>query len=278
MTDSASLGLALFISDGSGVSAEAFGEALLCQFPDQSFERDRIAFCHGPDQAREAGRMAARASLAGRRVIVFSTLAEPSTRAALFEAFPSAIDLYAHMLPSAERSLGLRARVAIGQSHGARARSSREARAAAIEFALSHDDGAHKSYGEADLILVGVSRSGKTPCCMWLAMHYGLKAANYPLAPEDFQGERDVWPKALAGLESRCAGLTIDPERLSQIRQARLPGSRYASLEACRFEVAAAERLMRSKSLAVIDSTERGVEEMCAALVQKLKLHPPMAY
>lgn len=268
--------VAFFVSDGSGVSAEAFGEALLSQMNPGSYRRERAPFCKTPEAARLTGEKAAALAARGLRVCVFSTLAMPATREALLEAFPTAIDLFAEMLPKASAALGMTAVARVGASHGAFDATARDIRAEAIDYALSRDDGARADYTDAEIILVGVSRSGKTPCCMWLAMHYGLRAANYPLAEEDFASK--TWPAALKGLESRCAGLTLSPGRLVEIRQSRLKNSRYASMETCHAEIKAAETMLRLKGLPVVDTTGRGVEEICATLIERLDLHPALSF
>lgn len=268
--------LALFVSDSTAVSAEAFGEALLGQLGPELFQRERFVFCKTPQAAKLAGECAAKARASGRRVCLFSTLALPECRLALKTAFPDAIDLFDHMLPQASASLGIASIPRVGASHGAFDEPARAARADAIDFALSRDDGARADYAAADIILVGVSRSGKTPCCMWLAMHYGLRAANYPLTEEDLIPR--TWPKALLGLEPLCAGLTLSAERLSQIRHSRLRASRYAALDTCQTETLQALSMMSERSIPSVDTTGRGVEEICAALVSIKDLHPRITF
>lgn len=274
--DPRSMPLALFVSDGSGVSAEAYGEAVLAQMGPENFRRERAVFCKTPQMARQAGALAMAERAQGRKVCVFSTLAMPESRQALKEAFPDAIDLFDIVLPLACISFQMESHPRVGASHGAYDAGARAKRAEAIDYALSRDDGARADYADAEIILVGVSRSGKTPCCMWLAMHYGLRAANYPLTEEDLSPGR--WPLALRGLESICAGLTLSSQRLSEIRQARLRGSRYASERVCAEEVAAAATLMRLHGVPSVDTTGQGVEEICAALISAKDLHPLLSF
>jgi len=135
----------------------------------------------------------------------------------------------------------------------------------AVNFALAADDGlATERYGQADLILLGVSRSGKTPTALYLAMHYGLRVANYPLTPENF--ERPGLPPQLKAHRAKLRGLVLAPERLAQIRAERRPGSRYAAPETCRGELRASEDLMRAEGIPIIDTTRRSVEEIAALL------------
>jgi [pyruvate, water dikinase]-phosphate phosphotransferase / [pyruvate, water dikinase] kinase len=140
----------------------------------------------------------------------------------------------------------------------------------AINFSLAHDDGqSARNLQSADVILVGVSRSGKTPTSLYLAMQHGIKAANYPLIPEDF--ERGCLPGSLAPFKHKCFGLTIDPERLAQIRNERRPGSRYAALDNCRYEVAEAERMMKREGIAWLSSTHKSIEEIATTILRDIR-------
>jgi regulator of PEP synthase PpsR (kinase-PPPase family) len=159
----------------------------------------------------------------------------------------------------------------IGRSHNISDSEDYKARIEAINFALAHDDGqSAKGLAQADVILVGVSRSGKTPTSLYLAMQYGVKAANYPLIPEDF--ERDELPTALPPHRQKLFGLSIAPERLAEVRHERRPNSRYAALDNCRQEVAAAERLMRRENIRWLSSTTKSIEEIAATIMQEVRL------
>jgi regulator of PEP synthase PpsR (kinase-PPPase family) len=140
----------------------------------------------------------------------------------------------------------------------------------AINFSLAHDDGqSNKNLSSADVILVGVSRSGKTPTSLYLAMQYGIKAANYPLIPDDF--ERGKLPSALYAFKSKIFGLSIEPQRLSEIRNERRAGSKYASLENCRYEVNEAEAMMRREGIRWLSSTTKSIEEISTTILQEIK-------
>jgi regulator of PEP synthase PpsR (kinase-PPPase family) len=114
-----------------------------------------------------------------------------------------------------------------------------------------------------------VSRSGKTPTTLYLAMQHGLKAANYPLIPEDF--ERRQLPPALMPYKKKIFGLTIGPERLSEIRSERRPGSKYASMENCRMEVNEAEAMMRRSGIRWLSTTTKSIEEIATTILQELQ-------
>ena len=145
----------------------------------------------------------------------------------------------------------------------------------AVNFSMAHDDGgSHRELSEADVILVGVSRSGKTPTSLYLALQFGVKAANYPLIPEDF--ERDQMPEALKVYKQKLFGLTIAPERLQEIRRERRPGSQYAELANCRYEIAKAEALMKREGIRWINSTAKSIEEIATTILRELKLERHM--
>ena len=142
------------------------------------------------------------------------------------------------------------------------------ARIDAVHFALANDDGMHlHRYDDADIILVGVSRTGKTPCSVYLGMQYGIKAANYPLIPQDLQSNKI--PDALSDHTKKLFGLTIRPARLSEIRNERKPNSQYANLRTCVDEIRQAETLYRQYRIPYIDTTQLSVEEISARMLQR---------
>ena len=123
---------------------------------------------------------------------------------------------------------------------------------------------------QADVILVGVSRCGKTPTSLYLAMQYAIKAANFPLTPDDF--ERGTLPSTITPHRAKLFGLSIQPERLAEVRNERRPNSRYAQLEQCRYEVAEAERMMRREGISWLSSTTKSIEEIATTVLQEVGL------
>lgn len=261
---------AFFISDGTGITAENLGHSLLAQFPDVRFRQVRMPFTDSLEKVHSCVRQIREArDRDGERPIVFSTLVDTGNVAALRAADAIFLDLFEQFIVPLEQELGQRSTHTVGRFHGIADNKDYQCRIEAINFTLSHDDGvSHKDLAEADVILVGVSRSGKTPTSLYLAMQYGVKAANYPLIPEDF--DRNRLPDELYKYRSKLFGLTISPERLSQIRQERRPNSRYASIENCRFEVDAAMKLMRREGIEWLESTTKSIEEISATILQKL--------
>ncbi|HQR02487.1 MAG: kinase/pyrophosphorylase [Proteobacteria bacterium] len=263
-----------FVSDGTGITAETLGHSLLSQFGGMQYRQVRIPFVDSPDKAHDCvERIREAAARDGTRPIVVSTLVAQAVAQILQAAESDAmiLNLFSVFIQPLEQELGLKASPTVGQSHGRANSEDYSARIDAVNFTLAHDDGvSNADLDKADVILVGVSRSGKTPTSLYLALQFGIKAANYPLIPEDF--ERGKLPGALFPHRHKLFGLTITPERLSQIRQERRPDSQYAALDNCRWEVDQAQRLMRREAVRWLDSTTKSIEEIAATLMQTVKL------
>ena len=263
-----------FVSDGTGITAETLGHSVLTQFEHLRYRPQRLPFIDSADKAREAAaRINEAGARDGKRPIVFSTLVDPAVSGALREGSEAFfIEMFETFVEPLERELGLQSTHTIGRSHAIRVNSEDyKNRIEAINFTLAHDDGqSAKGLVGADVILVGVSRSGKTPTSLYLAMQYGVKAANYPLIPEDF--ERGQLPSALPQHKDKIYGLSIAPEWLAEVRHERRPNSRYAALENCRSEVEAAERMMRREGIRWLSSTTKSIEEIAATIMQEVRL------
>jgi regulator of PEP synthase PpsR (kinase-PPPase family) len=207
----------------------------------------------------------------GVRPVVVSTLVNPVVAEPIREATALHLDFITAFIAPLEAELGIKSSRAIGRGHSRATSQDYAARIDAINFTLAHDDGVSNSeLDKADVILVGVSRCGKTPTSLYLALQFGIKAANYPLIPEDF--ERNRLPEGLDRHHDKLFGLTITPERLTQIRQERRPDSKYASMDNCRWEIEQAEKLMRRESIRWLSTTTKSIEEIAATLMQTIKL------
>jgi regulator of PEP synthase PpsR (kinase-PPPase family) len=261
-----------FVSDGTGLTAEALGHSLLTQFDGIRFTPAVIPFVDSVERAHEAVARIGRAAVPGAaRPIVFTTLIDDAVRAVVRRSDALVLDFFESFLSPLEAEFGTRSTHTIGRSHSVQGNAEYQLRIEAINYALSHDDGqSNRDLDLADVILVGVSRSGKTPTCLYLALQLGIKAANYPLIPEDF--ERGALPPAIEKQRHKLYGLTITPERLSEIRNERRPDSRYASLDNCRLEVDEAERLMRRYGIPWLNSTTRSIEEIATKILQDIRL------
>ena len=265
-----------FVSDGTGITAQMLGHSLLTQFEGVEFNQVTLAFVDSVDKASECLERIEREGLRGNgQPIVFSTLVNPQAREVVRRANALFLDFFETFIDPLEAGLGVKSSHTVGRSHSARDKTVYKQRMEAVNFAMAHDDGAsHRELEQADVILVGVSRSGKTPTSLYLALQFGVKAANYPLIPEDFS--RMQLPEALRKYKTRLYGLTIAPERLREIRQERRPGSKYADLGNCRYEVEQAEILMRREGIRWINSTTKSVEEIATTILRELKLERQM--
>lgn len=262
----------LIVSDGTGITAETFCHAVLAQFQSLRFRQIRIPFVDSPEKAMEArDRITAIGRNDGQRPIVFSTLVNVEVNQIVKQAEAMYLDLFTTFVEPLEQELGVQSTHTVGRLHHTADSQDYKNRIEAINYSLTHDDGqTTKNLEAADVILVGVSRSGKTPTSLYLAMQYGLKAANCPLIPEDF--ERGQLPSWLPKHKHKIFGLTIAPERLSEIRNERRPNSHYASLENCRYEVRAAEEMMEREGITWLSSTSKSIEEIATTVLQKLNL------
>jgi len=263
---------AFFVSDRTGITAEMLGHSLLTQFDGVRFSEVTLPFVDSVEKAREIVKtINHQGSEDGTRPIVISTLARTEIAQVVGQANALFLDCFEIFISPLERELGLSASHAVGRSHSASNFVNYHYRIESVNYALSHDDGVStRDLGEADVVLVGVSRCGKTPTCLYLAMQFGIRAANYPLLPEDFSATQ--LPAPLRPLRGKLYGLTIRPERLQQIRNERRPGSRYATLANCEFEIREAEALMRQEGIPYLDATSKSVEELATTILQEAKL------
>lgn len=259
-----------FVSDGTGITAETFGHAVLSQF-DLRFRQIRLPFIDTLDKAYDAARKINDTfAIDNQRPIVFSTLVKPDLSEVIRKSHGMHMDLIQTFVAPLEQELGIKSTHTIGRSHNIVDSEEYKNRIEAINFSLAHDDGqSHKNLSSADVILVGVSRSGKTPTSLYLAMQYGIKAANYPLIPDDF--ERGRLPSSLPPFRHKIFGLSITPERLSEIRHERRAGSKYASIENCRYEVNEAELMMKREGIRWLSSTTKSIEEIATTILQEIK-------
>lgn len=263
-----------FISDGTAISAETLGQGLISQFEGLHFRKVRLPFVTTAARAHECVAELRRAAARdGVRPIVIATLVDPAIAEVLREADALFVNFFETFIAPLEQELGRRSSHTIGRLHSTADRQQYFDRMEAINYAIAHDDGmTANGLEQAEVVLVGVSRSGKTPTSLYLALQYGIKAANYPLVPEDF--ERGRLPGALERPNLRLYGLTITPERLHEIRTARRPGSRYAALDNCRYELDQAQRLMHRHGIRCFDSTTRSIEEIAALIMATISVDP----
>ncbi|MGY0652717.1 posphoenolpyruvate synthetase regulatory kinase/phosphorylase PpsR [Luteimonas sp. A537] len=264
-----------YVSDGTGITAETIGHSLLTQFRDTAFAPERIPFVDSVERAAEiALRIRAAGEACGLRPIVVSSCVNVDFTAAIAASGAMLLDVFEPFMSLLEAELGESRQARVGQAHGMVDFDAYHKRINAMNYALTHDDGMSINYDAADVILVAVSRAGKTPTCVYLALHHGIAAANYPLTEEDL--EHDRLPPRLRAHRAKLFGLTIDPVRLQQIRQERRPNSKYAELETCKREVAAAEALFRAERIPVLSTTHTSIEEISSKVMSTLGIRRGM--
>ena len=261
-----------FLSNGTAITAETLGLSLLAQFPSHQFQTRTIPFVDTFEKAHSVTEEIDRSiDEASQLPIVICTMADTDLMQIINRSKALVIDPFGDFLPRLEKVLAVQHHQP-GQSHRIVNPSIYESRIEAIDYTMLHDDGGKmQNYDEADIILVGVSRSGKTPSCLYLALQFGIKAANYPITEEDMESEK--LPGPIREFENRLYGLTTDLNRLVSIRQERRPNSRYSSQEQCRYELRAVEQMYQRHNINNINTSKMSVEEISARIIRDTGLH-----
>jgi len=261
-----------FLSNGTAITAETLGHSLLAQFPALHFKTKTMPFIDSVEKALAVNREIDReVGDSNELPIVISTMADLELKKIIDQSKALVLDPFADFLPRLEKILNTTSAHA-SHSHRTANPSLYESRIDAIDFSLIHDDGGKtRNYDETDIILIGVSRTGKTPSCLYLALQFGLKAANYPITEEDMDSE--LLPAPIRPFTSRLYGLTTDANRLCNIRQERRPNSRYSSLQQCRYELRAVEEMYYKHKIRFLNTTTMSVEEIAARIVEDTGLH-----
>jgi regulator of PEP synthase PpsR (kinase-PPPase family) len=262
-----------FISDRTGITAEMLGNSLLSQFDEIEFQRLTIPFVDSPQKVTAAIEQINETAIReGRRPLVFSSVVDEKMSATIrHNTNALTLDLFQVFIAPLETELAAKSSHAAGRSHGIANSHEYFARMDAINFSQTHDDGAAtRDLAKAQVILVGVSRCGKTPTSLYLALQFGIRAANFPLTPDDFADR--VLPASVIPHKERLFGLTINAERLHKIREERRPGSKYAALENCRYEVRECEHLLQREGIPMLDTTAKSIEEIATTISYRAKL------
>ncbi|MEX5296979.1 pyruvate, water dikinase regulatory protein [Kocuria sp. CPCC 205268] len=269
MTDSCPV--AFFVSDSTGITAETLGNTLITQFPAQRFERHTVPFLTTAEHAHQVAARITTAAETGRTTVVFSTVVDPHLRGILEAGAGYFVDLFGSHIHQLEAALHTTANPQPGRAHGLGDAIRYQSRMTAVEYAMEHDDGQSiRALERADLILIAPSRCGKTPTSMYLALQHGIRTANFPLVDEDF-AHRSL-PAPIAAYATKCFGLTSQPLRLSQVRQERRPGTIYASLPQCTWELRNAQQMYALNDIPHLNSAFMSVEEISATILQRMDL------
>ncbi|MGL5743375.1 MAG: posphoenolpyruvate synthetase regulatory kinase/phosphorylase PpsR [Legionella sp.] len=255
------------ISDGTGITAETLGHSLITQFENIKFERQTIPYVDSLEKAEHVIQQINQVyEEQGVKPLVFMTMIDQTIRNYFKSANACVFDLFSTFIGPMEEELNEKSSYTVGRTHGVVNNKLYLHRLEAIDFALSHDDGIKiRGYDKADIILIGVSRCGKTPSCLYMALQYGILAANYPFTDDEIVGFK--LPEALRPYKNKLFGLTIDVHRLQQIRAERLPNSKYASTEQCRLEVNEVEAMYQKEKIPYLNSTKYSIEEISTKIL-----------
>jgi regulator of PEP synthase PpsR (kinase-PPPase family) len=260
-----------FVSESTGITAETMGHSLLSQFDSVDFEQVYMPYINTEARARAlCHRMDEAFARDGVRPLVFATMLDHEIGDIIKRGNCFYLELFEHFVEPLSIELGVAPSRKSGRSHAITKPSSYTKRIEAINFAMANDDGVRPdNFRYADVVLVGVSRSGKTPTCLYLSMHYGLRASNYPVTEEDF--ERGDLPPELTRAKTHVFGLTIDPQRLQAIREERRPGSEYASAERCRRDIREAHAMFKRHGIPTLNTTSQSIEEIASHILRAVK-------
>lgn len=261
-----------FVSNSTGITVETLGRSLLYQFSSTQFESHSLRFIDTVEKANEAvNNINELAKKSGSRPIVLSTLITPELRDILSTANGLYLDIFNTFIPQIEDEIGSKAKLGMGRSHGIIDDAYYSERIEAVNYSLKTDDGVGaKEYLQADVILTGASRTGKTPTSLYLAMHYGLKAANYPIVDEEIDSHS--LPTPLKDYKDKIFGLLVTPERLQSIRTKRRPDSEYSSLSQCQYEIRQTEALFQHENLPYFDVSSMSIEEVSSYIMNIMKI------
>jgi regulator of PEP synthase PpsR (kinase-PPPase family) len=259
-----------YVSDGTAITAETVGHSLISQFRDLDFTQIRIPFVDSVEKAQEAAEQIKQIN-DDFQPLVINTVVDIKLRRIIHSGGGLKLDPFNRLLREIEKNLKIKRSPVVGRAHGIVDSQSYNARIDATNFALLHDDGVSVTYDEADIILLGVSRSGKTPTCLYLALQYGLKAANYPLTEEDL--DKLKIPDRILIHKNKTFGLTIDPFRLSQIRSERRAGTQYSNFRQCQQEVGDAESMFLRSGIQFLSTTNTSIEEISGKVLVALNLN-----
>ena len=261
-----------FVSDRTGITSEILGHALLTQFASVDFEYYSLPFITSEDKARQAVKeINTAAETSERRPIVFSTMVKDDYKPIISTCDAHLIDFFDTFIAPLETELGVKSTHTSGLSHGIADEAVYMQRIDAVNYALHNDDGiTTKQFNSAEIILIGASRSGKTPTCLYLGLQHAIRAANYPLTDVDVGYQK--LPDVLEPYRDKLFGLIISPERLRSIRELRRPGSEYASLVQCQKEVREIKALYEQEGIPYVDTSHVSVEEIAATILQQQKL------
>lgn len=260
------------ISDGTAITVESLGSSLLTQFEEVEFEAQVFPFVDSMEKAEQVcSKINLEYENTNIKPLVFMTLVDPNRSDLIRNTNACVFDFFETFLLQMESELQIHASDTVGRAHAVSSNEKYNLRIDAVNYALAYDDGMKlNGYDRADTILIGVSRCGKTPSCLYMALQFGVFAANYPFTDDILLNCK--LPEILRPYKHKIFGLTIDPERLSSIREERRPNSQYASLAQCRREVSDVEMMYKTERIPYINSTSFSIEEISTKIMSLTQL------
>lgn len=261
-----------YVSDGTAITCETLGHVVLGQFAVQPNEKT-FPFVESDEKLSELLKQIQRSyQLHGVKPLVFFSMVIPEMRTRLLQAPAHFYDVLESIVQRVSLDIEMEPAPKLQRSRSVGKDSDTYFdRIAAIEYTLAHDDGVSlKDLDRADIILLGVSRSGKTPTSLYMAMQFGLRVVNYPFIAEDMHAMR-LLPE-FEFHRHKLFGLTINAERLTEIRENRLAGSEYASNQQCQQELATVEALFRREAISCINTSSLSVEEISTRILERTGL------
>lgn len=261
-----------YLSDRTGITAELLGQTLLSQFDSIDFFTQTLPYIDSEKKARQAVELINRTAQQSRsQPVLISTIVQDEIKAILHQSQALMLDVFEHFIAPLEQTFNLHSSHRVGKKHSSEDKKAYDNRIQAVNFALNTDDGlSSKQYAKADIILLGVSRSGKTPTALYLAMQFGILAANYPITDDDLDSYE--LPSWALQFKNRLFGLEINATRLHEIRTERRAKSRYASIRQCEYEVKQINKLFTKEAIPTIDTTTRSIEEIATKILARTGL------
>lgn len=265
-----------YVSDGTAITSETMGHAVLGQFSIET-RQTTLPFVENVERANDVKALIDKAyEETGNKPLVFFSIVVPEVKQVIEQSNAQLYDVLNALVEPLSKDLGLQPKPKLQRSHSIKKDvHSYMDRIAAIEYTLAHDDGISlNNLDQADIILLGVSRCGKTPTSLYLTMQFGIRAVNYPFIEEDMG--RLKLPSAIEPFRYKTFGLTIEPERLHAIREGRMANSEYASQDQCQKELNTVEALFRREAIPYLNTTSLSVEEIATRLLDMSGLQRQM--
>ena len=265
------------VSDGTGITAETFAHSILSQF-DQKFRLVRVPFVDSTDKAHATiAKINEAVSLDGRRPIVFTTLVDSESNEIVQRSNALVLNMFQTFIEPLEIELDIKSTHAMGRVHQNADTDEYKNRIEAINFSLAHDDGQSQPQPGRCRCHPG-RRIAQRQDADLLVPGNAVRRESGQLSADPGRLRARPVADASAAVSEKMFGLSIDPQRLAEIRNERRPGSKYAALENCRYEINEAEAMMKREGVKWLSSTHKSIEEIATTILQEIRLERPSYY